>query len=124
MSLVCEHKPIFDTAAALEDIWILRVVVSFADDVRGTELEFLGERGGACPLNVVFVVIGASVLATHDVDFIQAAGGATDAFELACVLACAMEGCWRLLSQAYLWKCAHAPMRCLQVFAQREALHI
>jgi type III secretory pathway component EscS len=106
VALLCEYESVLDTTAALQDVWVFGVVVAFADDVRGTELEFFGERGGTCPLDVVLVVVSAGVLAAHDVDLIVAAARATNAFELSRVLVQVLE----TLRRAYLRDCANAPV--------------
>jgi hypothetical protein len=82
MPLVREDEPVLDPTAALQNVRVLGVVVALADDICRTEFEFLRQRGGACPLNIVFVVVGAGILAAHHVDFIVPACGAADAFEL------------------------------------------
>jgi hypothetical protein len=82
VTLVGEDESVFYTTAPLQDVRVLGVVVALADDVGGAELELLGEGCGARPLNVILVVVGASVLAAHDVDFVVAASGAANTFEL------------------------------------------
>jgi hypothetical protein len=79
VTLVCEDQPVFDSAASLQDVRILRVVVAFADDVCGAELELVGKRGSTCPLDVLGVVVGSRVLAAHHVDFVETFGVAANA---------------------------------------------
>lgn len=73
VSLVREYEPVLEAAASFEDVWVVRRVVAFADDVCRAELEFLRERGGTGPLDVVLVVVGARVLAAHYVHVVEAA---------------------------------------------------
>jgi hypothetical protein len=110
VALVGKNEPVFHAAAALQDIWVLGVVVALADDVRGPELELFGQRGSARPLDVVLVVVGACILAAHHVDFIVPACGAADAFELVYGLVGAMNQSKEL---KYLWQRAYTPVRSL-----------
>lgn len=82
LALLRQNKPVFHAAAALQNIRVFRVVVALADDIRGTQLKFLREGRSACPLDGFVVVVGAAVLAPHDVHLVVAARGAADAFEL------------------------------------------
>jgi hypothetical protein len=38
-----EHESVLDAATALQNVGVFRVIVALANNVRGTELEFLGE---------------------------------------------------------------------------------
>jgi hypothetical protein len=109
VSFIGEDKAVLDTAAAFEDVRVFGVIVSLADYVCGAELELFGERGGAGPLDVVLVVVCASVLAAHYVDFIEAAGTAADAFELYDVLAVRPKS-MVLVAGACLWYRLDAPV--------------
>jgi hypothetical protein len=40
VSLFCQNEPVFNTAAAFENVGILGVIVALADDIGGPELEF------------------------------------------------------------------------------------
>jgi hypothetical protein len=102
VSFIGEDKAVLDTAAAFEDVRVFGVIVSLADYVCGAELELFGERGGAGPLDVVLVVVCASVLAAHYVDFIEAAGAAADTFELYEVLE-ARQKSMVVVAEACLW---------------------
>lgn len=82
LPLLSEHESILDATAALQDVWVVGVVVAFADDICGAELELFGERGGACPLDRVVVVVRARVLAAHHVDLVKTTRGAANAVEL------------------------------------------
>jgi hypothetical protein len=82
VTLVREDEPVLNTTTALQDVRVLGVIVAFANDVCRAELEFFWQRSGTGPLDVVLVVVGASVLATHYVDLIVTAPGAAYAFEL------------------------------------------
>ncbi len=77
-----QHEPVFHSAAAFQNIRIVWRVVTFTNDFRGAELELWRESSGACPLNVGIVVVAPRVLAAHDVDLVEAARVAADAFEL------------------------------------------
>lgn len=82
LPFLCEHQAVLDTAAALEDVGVVRGFVALANDVGGAELELRRERRGAGPLDVIVIVVGASVLAAHHINFIEAFSVAADAFEL------------------------------------------
>lgn len=75
LALVRESEAVLDAAAAAEDVWVVGVGVAFAHDVRGPELELLGQGGGAGPLDVFGAVAGAVVGAAHDVDGVEVAEG-------------------------------------------------
>lgn len=77
-----QRKSILDATAALEHVLVVWPVVSFTDDVRGSELELGRQGGGTGPFDAGSVVAGAGVLAAHDVDFVVWGGGAANAFEL------------------------------------------
>lgn len=87
VAFVREHQSVLDTAATLQDVWVVGVIVPLANDVGRAEFEFVRERGGAGPLDVVLVVVGACILASHYIDFIEPASGAAYAFQLPCRLA-------------------------------------
>lgn len=83
LALASQSELVLDAAAALEDVGIVGVRVSFADDVGAAELELLGERRGAAPLDVLVAPGGSLVGAAHHVDLVQVADGAArDAAEL------------------------------------------
>ena len=58
-----KHKPVFHSTAAFQHVRILGGLIPLADHVCGTEFEFCGQGGGACPLDVLGVVVGALVFA-------------------------------------------------------------
>jgi hypothetical protein len=70
LPLLCEYEAVLDTTAAFEDVWVLGIVVAFANNVCRAELEFFGERGSACPLYRVLVIVGATVFTAHDFGFV------------------------------------------------------
>lgn len=72
-ALCRQGKAILDTAGTLEDVVVVGRRVALAYDVGAAELEGLGERGGAAPLDVLGAVGGALVVAAHDVDVIEVA---------------------------------------------------
>jgi hypothetical protein len=72
MALVREYQSVLNSTASLQDVWILGVIVAFADDIRGAKFELFGQRGGTCPLNIFGIVIGAGVFAAHYIDFVEA----------------------------------------------------
>jgi hypothetical protein len=72
VSLIRQNEPVFNTAATFENVGILWVVVAFADDVGGPELEFLRQRSRACPLYIFGVVVRARILTAHHVHIVKA----------------------------------------------------
>ena len=76
VTCVCEHESVFHTTAAFQNIGIFGVVVAFADDICGAELELVWQRSCACPLDILRIVVGSGVLAAHYVNFIEAFGAA------------------------------------------------
>lgn len=83
LALVGEGEAVLDPAAALEDVRVVFGAVALADDVRGAELELLGQLGDTGPLDVLGAVAGALVGAAHDVDGEEVAEGLCgEAFEL------------------------------------------
>lgn len=82
-TLAGQGEAIFDAARALEDVRVIRGRVAFTDDVGAAELELLGKRRRAAPLDVLVAVGGSLVGAAQHVDVVEvadAAGG--DAPEL------------------------------------------
>ncbi len=71
-----QQQPIVHATAALQHVRVVCRCETLADDVRGAELEFGGEGGGAGPLDVFGVVVGALVLAAEDGGLVVGAGGA------------------------------------------------
>lgn len=102
LSLIREHKPILNTTAAFQNIRILGVVIALANNVGRAQLELFRQRRRTRPLDILIVVVCAAVLAPHDVDFVDAASGATDAFQLG--------------------ECGDAPVRGLQPISEGEGL--
>lgn len=83
LALAGQGELVLDAAAALEDVGVVGVCISFTDDVGAAELELLGERRGAAPFDVLIAPGGALVGAAHDVDFVEVADGAArDAAQL------------------------------------------
>jgi hypothetical protein len=83
LALAGQGELVLDAAAALEDVGVVGVCVSFADDVGAAKLELLRERRGAAPFDVLVAPGGALVGAAHDVDFVEVADGAArDAAQL------------------------------------------
>jgi hypothetical protein len=80
--LIGQNQSIFHTTTALQHVRIVGGVIPFADYFGGAEFEFFGKRGRACPLDVFFVVVCACVFAAHDIYFVEALGGAANAFQL------------------------------------------
>jgi len=76
VAFVCKNQPVFNSTASFQDIGIFGVVVAFADDICGAELELVWQRSCACPLDILRIVVGSGVLAAHYVNFIEAFGAA------------------------------------------------
>lgn len=73
LALAGEGDGVLDTAAALEDIRVIGVGITLADDIGAAQLELVGDRGGTAPLDVLGPVGGALVGAAHHVDVDMAA---------------------------------------------------
>lgn len=71
-----QQQPIVHATAPLQHVRVVCRCEALADDIRGAELEFGGEGGGAGPLDVFGVVVGALVLAAEDGGLVVGAGGA------------------------------------------------
>jgi len=68
LSFVCQKESILDTAASSQDIWIFAALIAFAYNVCATQLEFFGQGRLAVPLDVILIVVGPLIGATHDID--------------------------------------------------------
>lgn len=79
---VREEKPVYDTTAPFQDVWITRRFVALADDIGRPELELGREGCGTGPLNILIIVIGALILASHHIDLVEALAVAADTFQL------------------------------------------
>ena len=77
-----KRQSIFDSTAALQHVWVVAGIVSFADHICASELEFWRQVGFACPFDVLFAVAGAGVRAAHYVDRVKVARAAADTLEL------------------------------------------
>lgn len=72
-TLAGQGEAVLDAARALEDVRVIRGRVAFADDVGAAELELLGKRRRAAPLNVLVAVGRALVGAAQHVDVVEVA---------------------------------------------------
>jgi hypothetical protein len=82
VAFICQNQTIFNSTASFQNVRIFGVIVAFADDIRGAQLELVRKRGGARPLDIFGVVVRTGVLAAHYVYFVEAFGVAADAGEL------------------------------------------
>lgn len=52
LSELCQDEPVLDTTAALEHIFVVCIRISFADNVRTSELEFWRQASLAGPFDI------------------------------------------------------------------------
>lgn len=70
--LLRQYKSVFNTTASLQDVRVLRTGIAFTADVGAPELEFLRQLRRTGPLDILFIVVGASVGAADRVDAVEA----------------------------------------------------
>jgi hypothetical protein len=82
LSLLSKHKPIAHPTTPLQHIRILRRIITLTRNIRTAQLEVSRQRSLASPLNVVVIVVRASIGAAHDIYIVETPCIATCALQL------------------------------------------
>ena len=74
-----QYKPVLDTTASLQNVWIVCVVVAFAYNLCTAQFELSWQRSLTSPLDIFSIILGTRVATAHDIHIIEAFRIATNA---------------------------------------------
>jgi hypothetical protein len=82
LSLFRKHQPITNPTTPLQHIRILGRIIAFTRNIRTPQFKLRRQRSLASPLDIIVIVVGTCIGATHHIYFVEGFCIAAHALEL------------------------------------------